>query len=174
MQLIPQTISVLGSYIKYTNEIERIVLTENTKVLGWREWVHLPELGLPLIKAKVDSGARTSCLHAFALEAFERDGAEWVKFSIHPIQKNTDEVIECTAPIADKRTVTDSGGHKEERFVIKTRIQIGEWKGDIEMTLTTRDDMMFRVLLGRTAIVSGKFSIDPALSYVQGIKDGHN
>ncbi len=120
------------------------------------------------MKAKVDTGARTSCLHAFALETFNRDDAEWVRFSVHPIQQNIEKVVECEAPIADIRSVRDSGGHAEERIIIKTRIAIGNWKDEIEMTLTSRDDMRFRILLGRTAIVAGNFSIDPALSYVQG------
>lgn len=128
----------------------------------------LPDLGLPMIKAKVDTGARTSCLHAFALETSERDGADWVRFSVHPIQQNTDEVVECEAPIADRRLVRDSGGHAEERIVIRTSISIGDWKDEIEMTLTSRDDMRFRILLGRTAIVAGEFIINPALSYAQG------
>lgn len=120
------------------------------------------------MKAKVDTGARTSCLHAFALETFKRAGADWVRFSVHPIQTNSNDVIECEAPIADLRLVRDSGGHTEERIVIKTGIAIGEWRDEIEMTLTSRDDMRFRILLGRTAIVAGTFIINPALSYVQG------
>lgn len=121
-----------------------------------------------MMKAKVDTGARTSCLHAFALETFKHAGADWVRFSVHPIQTNSNDVIECEAPIADLRLVRDSGGHTEERIVIKTGISIGAWRDDIEMTLTSRDDMRFRILLGRTAIVAGKFIINPALSYVQG------
>ena len=146
-------------------------MTEQQRLLGWREWVQLPDLGLPVMKAKVDTGARTSCLHAFALEIFNRDDVEWVRFSVHPIQANIDEVVECEAPIADRRPVRDSGGHTEERIVIKTRISIGNWNDEIEMTLTSRDDMRFRILLGRTTIVAGNFIINPALSYVQG---GHN
>ncbi len=129
--------------------------------------MQLPELGLPLMKAKVDTGARTSCLHAFDLETFKRDSADWVRFSVHPIQENTEEVVECEAPIADRRPVRDSGGHTEERIVIKTCMTIGDWRDEIEMTLTSRDDMRFRILLGRTAIVSGNFIINPALSYEQ-------
>lgn len=147
-------------------------MTEKQELLGWREWVQLPDLGLPIMKAKVDTGARTSCLHAFALETFTRNGADWVRFSVHPIQRNTEKEVECEAPIADLRPVTDSGGHTEERIVIKTCIVIGDWKNEIEMTLTSRDNMRFRILLGRTAIAAGKFNIDPALSYVQGGKNG--
>ncbi len=146
-------------------------MTEQQRLLGWREWVQLSDLALPPMKAKVDSGARTSCLHAFALDTFKRDGIDWVRFSVHPIQKNIEEVVECETPIADRRLVTDSGGHKEERIVIRTHIRIGDWEDDIEMTLTSRDSMMFRILIGRTAIVAGGFKIDPALSYKQSGKD---
>jgi hypothetical protein len=145
-------------------------LTDKIKQLGWREWVQLSDLGLPWMKAKVDTGARTSCLHAFALSLFTHDGAEWVRFSVHPIQKNIEKVVECKAPVFDKRSVTDSGGHTEERIVIKTGIKIGDWKDDIELTLTSRDTMRFRILLGRTTMVAGGFCIDPARSYQQGKK----
>ncbi len=148
-------------------------MTEQRRLLGWREWVQLPDLGLPMMKAKVDTGARTSCLHAFALETFKRDGIGWVRFSVHPIQANIEEVVECEALIADIRPVRDSGGHTEERIVIKTCIAIGNWRDEIEMTLTSRDDMRFRILLGRTAIVAGKFIINPALSYEQSGRNEH-
>lgn len=137
------------------------------QVLGWREWISLPELGLPDIKAKVDTGARTSCLHAFSLEHFEKDGKPWVRFLVHPHQQS-DEVASCEAPILDERMVTDSGGHREQRPVISTRIKVGDWQGTVEMTLTARDNMKFRMLLGRTAITQGSFLVDPALSYQQG------
>ncbi len=143
-------------------------MSKQNRLLGWREWVHLPDLGLPLMKAKVDTGARTSCLHAFALDTFSRAGTDWVRFSVHPTQQNIENVVECEAPIVDRRPVRDSGGHSEERIVIKTHILIGDWKDEIEMTLTSRDDMRFRILLGRTAIVAGNFTINPALSYTQG------
>ena len=138
-------------------------------VVGWREWVSLPELGLTL-KAKVDSGARTSTLHAFELEEFKRDGRDMVRFSIHPIQNNTDKVCVCEAELVDMRMVSDSGGHRELRPVIRADIELGGQRWPIELTLTARDNMKFRMLLGRTAM-HGRITIDPEASFLQGRSD---
>lgn len=142
---------------------------EDMLTLGWREWVGLPELGIPLIKAKVDTGARTSALHAFELRSFVEHGRQRVEFKIHPQQRGQNQVTICTADVIDERLVTDSGGHKESRYVIATPVRIGPHIWPIEITLTARDDMLFRMLLGRTAI-EGRSRVDPAKSYMVGKK----
>jgi hypothetical protein len=137
--------------------------------LGWREWVGLPELDISRIKAKVDTGARTSALHAFDLRPFEADGIQRIEFSIHPNQRDNETVLVCTANVVDQRSVTDSGGHKEDRWVIATPLKIGPHTWPIEMTLTARDDMRFRMLLGRNAI-KHRALVDSSRSYVIGKK----
>ena len=135
--------------------------------LGWREWVCLPELGLESIKAKIDTGARTSALHAFEVTPFEQDGKHRVEFKMHPNQRDTDTVVVCYADIKDERIVRDSGGHEEERWVIETPVQIGDQSWPIEVTLTARDDMLFRMLLGREAFRK-RFVVDAGNSYYGG------
>lgn len=143
--------------------------SKNRLVLGWREWLALPELGIEHIKAKVDTGARTSALHAFLVEPFQRQDEQWVRFIIHPRQKNTQLIVECEALVKDQRVVTDSGGHKEYRYVIETTISLGDITFPAELTLTDRDSMKFRMLLGRTAL-NDQFLVDPAASYMIGKK----
>ncbi len=138
--------------------------------LGWREWVALPELKLARIKAKIDTGARSSALHAFAIEPYRKGGQRWVMFAIHPVQKNSNVSIECHAAVKDRRMVTDSGGHKQRRYVIETQLILGPSLIRAEMTLTDRDSMRFRMLLGRTAMDSW-FIVDPGASYLQGQPD---
>jgi hypothetical protein len=135
--------------------------------LGWREWVALPDLGVPRIKAKVDTGARSSALHAFQIEAYRHRRIDRVRFGIHPLQGNRSSEIFCDAEVVDRRKVTDSGGHAEMRLVIQTRVVIGATQRVIEVTLTDRDPMRFRMLLGRTAL-AGAFLVDARRSYMSG------
>ncbi|MCB1689591.1 MAG: ATP-dependent zinc protease [Halioglobus sp.] len=136
------------------------------KPLGWREWIGFPDLNITRVKAKIDTGARTSALHAFRVEPFIRDEQQWVRFAIHPIQGDTETVVESEAPVKDQRVVRDSGGHEEMRYVIETAISIGEDTIQAEVTLTDRDSMLFRVLLGRTAL-RANYVIHPGKSYLQ-------
>ena len=136
-------------------------------MLGWREWVGLPELNIAQIKAKVDTGARSSALHAFAIDPYRKGGQRWVMFAIHPRQKYSDVSIECHALIKDRRLVSDSGGHKQRRYVIETQLILGQSVIITEMTLTNRDSMLFRMLIGRTTL-NNRFIVDPNASYVLG------
>lgn len=136
------------------------------KCLGWREWVSLPTLGIDLIKCKVDTGARTSALHAFDHDIYTDDqGQSRIRFRLHPDQGNTERVVLCDALLIDERVVTDSGGHRELRRVIRTPVVIGPWILPIELTLTNRDTMRFRMLLGRTAMMH-RFVVDPTRSFL--------
>lgn len=147
---------------------ENIIVTKPVKkypIIGWREWIILPELGIPKIKAKIDTGARTSALHAFSLRPFVENGLNKISFDIHPFQHNTEKVTNCIAEVVDKRLVTDSGGHEEERYVIRTAITVSNTTWPIEITLTERENMLFRMLLGRSAIRK-RFIVNPARSFV--------
>ena len=135
-----------------------------TARIGWREWISLPALGLGAVKAKVDTGARTSSLHAFDLERFTEHGKSMVRFSVHPLQRRDDVVVHCRAEVIDERSVSDSGGHNERRLVIFTPIRLGEHEWETEVTLTDRAEMRFRMLLGRAAL-RGRFLVDPGASY---------
>lgn len=142
-------------------------MLQNKTILGSEEWCSFPELGIPIIKARVDSGAKTSALHAINIAPFIKEGQNWVKFDINPIQNNVKTVIHCEAPLIDKRVVKSSSGYREQRYVIQTSLDIGKSKWLIEMTLTNRDSMGFRMLLGREAM-SGRVLVDPEQQYLLG------
>lgn len=127
----------------------------------------MPELGIPAIKAKIDSGARSSALHVFELESYREAGKRKIKFVLHPLRKRPDIKVYCSADVLDERWVCDSGGHRERRFVIQTSLRLGNQEWPIEITLTNREDMLFRMLLGRTAM-ENRLIIDPGLSYQRG------
>ena len=134
--------------------------------IGWYEWVSFSNLPIPPILAKIDTGAKTSALHAFRIDPFETQGVKKVSFSLHP-DPHANTAVTCTADVLDYRTVTDSGGHTEERYVIKTPIQLGELIWPIEITLTNRDNMSFRMLLGRSAL-RHRFLIHPGKKCLMG------
>ena len=136
-------------------------------VIGWREWIKLPDLGVESIKVKVDTGARSSALHAIRQKIFQRDGEKWVRFQINPLQHTTDHQVTAEAKIIDFRSVRSSSGVSEKRPVIKTRINLLGRIWPIELTLSNRDAMGFRMLLGRQAFRK-KFCVDAGRSYYGG------
>lgn len=141
--------------------------TAGLVTIGWREWTALPEWGVPHLKAKVDTGARTSSLHAFNLEWFEREGKAWVRFEIHPWQRSAEESIAAEAPVIDTRDVKNSSGGIDRRPIIQTVVVIAGHEIEAEVTLTRRDEMGFRMLIGREAI-RRRFLVDSGRSYLGG------
>lgn len=139
--------------------------SQQLPLLGWREWVMLPEFGITSIKAKVDTGARSSSIHAINIEQFEVDGIAKVRFQIAPIQHDDSQLIQTEAKLLCQRTVTDSGGHQEKRPVVLTTVTLGGATWPIELTLTNRDVMGFRMLLGRQAI-RDRFLVHPGHSFL--------
>lgn len=138
------------------------------QIAGWREWVAFPDLGIEKIKAKIDTGARSSALHAYNIECYTtKNGKLRAKFIVHPIQKNNKDIIKCHADVIDQRYVKSSSGQKELRTTILTNLKIGENSWPIELTLTNRDSMGFRLLIGRTAL-KRKFLVDPQRSFLCG------
>ncbi len=134
-------------------------------VIGWREWLALPDLGIPAIKAKIDTGARTSALHAFEVEPFRRAGKSMVRFVVHPKQRSTLRGVRAESELLGQRNVRNSGGQVERRPVILASVQLNERVWTIELTLTNRDEMGFRMLLGRQGL-RDLFLVDPARSFL--------
>jgi hypothetical protein len=135
------------------------------KIVGWREWVRLPGLKVKRIKAKLDTGARTSALHAFKVTPFTKYGASYVRFYLHPLQRKSKPEVKCVAVVIDTRCITDTSGRREERPVIRTVLKIGRSTYPIELTLTNRDQMGFRLLIGRQAL-RRRYLVDPGRSFV--------
>lgn len=135
--------------------------------VGWREWVHLPELGGCRVKAKVDTGARTSAIHAWNIAVGRTRGGAFVTFELHPMQRDDATIVQCRAPLLGMRSIRNSGGQTENRYVIETLAEIGESRWRIQLSLTQRDEMGFRMLLGRSAL-KGRFIVDPGRSFLLG------
>ena len=147
-----------------TNKIRNI---NALPVIGWREWVKLPDLGVRKIKVKVDTGARSSALHVYEVEEFRKEGEAWVRFKIHPNQRNGKKVVEAEARILDYRSVKNTGGNSTKRPVIITNVTLLGMTWPVELTLANRDEMGFRMLLGREAI-RRRLLVDPGGSYYGG------
>lgn len=139
----------------------------DNEVIGWREWVGLPDLGIKKIKAKVDTGARSSSLHAYDIEQFTRNDKIWVRFKVHPVQRKNEKVIETEAEVLEFRSVRSSSGKAALRPVILTNIELLDTTWSVELTLANRDEMGFRMLLGREAF-RGRFFVDAGKSYYGG------
>ncbi len=135
------------------------------KIVGWREWVRLPDLGIDRVKAKFDTGARTSALHASKIASFTKDGAAYVRFVVHPMQRRRKPEVTCVALVIDFRAVTDSSGRSEERYVIRTMLKLGKSRWPVELTLANRDQMGFRMLIGRQAL-RRRYLVDPGRSFI--------
>ncbi len=141
--------------------------TEQKIIVGSEEWCSLPQLGIPAIKVRVDSGAKTSAIPAFGSKGFKRCDSQWVSFKVHPLQGNRRTIVRCEAEVVDQRVVKSSSGLTEKRYVIRTALLLGQQTWDVELTLTNRDSMGYRMLLGREAMV-GRILVDPAVGFMGG------
>ena len=145
--------------------------TGSLAVIGWREWLALPDLGIPEVKAKIDTGARSSAIHAFDIETFLTEGKRYVHFRVHPYQKDSKRTVTAQAEVLDERQVRDSGGHTELRLTILTTVELQGYRWPIELTLTNRDAMGFRMLLGRQGL-RDRFLVNPGKSFLLSPKPG--
>lgn len=164
----------MGAHIEFTNLVNELSMDKAAKqnkaktIIGWREWCSLPDLGLTQIAAKIDTGAKTSSLHAFKIKPFMHEGEHWVSFNVHPRQRRRQPEIRCKAKVVDERMVTSSNGCAEARIVISTRLVIGPHSFVSELTLSNRDEMGFRMLIGRQSLAK-RFVIDPGLAETLGV-----
>lgn len=135
-------------------------------MIGLREWINLPDLGMIGLRAKIDTGASTSCLHASDIQPFDRDGQPWVRFTAH-LGTLVQRRHRCEAQLVSVKTIKSSNGHSQSRYVIRTSVTLGERQWPVEFTLTCRKTMRYRVLLGSKALIAGQLLVNPALAYVQ-------
>jgi len=142
--------------------------TQEKRPLGWREWAALPDLGIAAIKAKIDTGARSCALHASEFEEFELDGQAMLRFCVHPFQRDAATTVRAEAPIVERRRIRSSSGHEQLRWVVRTRLRLGDASWPVELSLTTRDAMGFRLLIGRQAL-RRRFLVDSGRSYLCGV-----
>ncbi len=140
--------------------------------MGWREWLALPKLEIPAIKAKVDTGARTSCIHAMNIRTERRDGIEFVRFDVAPLREHSRFILNCAAPVYDERYVRSSSGERDLRLFVRTRIKVARWSWMVQVSLADRRKMRFPMLLGRTAMAR-RIVVDPARSYLTGKRLPH-
>ena len=133
-------------------------------IVGSEEWCAFPSIGIPAVKARVDSGAKTSALHAFNINSFKRDNRTWVSFEVHPLQQNRKTTVRCEAPVIDRRTIKSSSGNTEKRYVISVPMRLSDHSWEVELTLTNRDSMGYRMLLGREAM-KDRLLVDPSGSF---------
>ncbi|WP_353815258.1 ATP-dependent zinc protease family protein [Agromyces sp. SYSU T00266] len=143
------------------------VPNHSNTIAGWREWVRLPQADVGWLKAKLDTGARSSALHAFDVEEFERDGVDWVRFGIHPWQDTDADAATVELPVHDRRVIRSSTGHTQQRLVVLMEVVLHDRPVTAEVTLTNRDEMGFRMLIGREALRNG-FLVDAGRSFVGG------
>jgi len=145
-----------------------MMIPNSTKmIVGSEEWCAISGLSIPAIKARIDSGARTSSIHAFNIQPFKKNGEAWISFEVHPIQQNRSTIIRTEAEVYDRRVVKSSSGDAEKRYVIKTQLNLGDESWEIEVTLSNRDSMGYRMLLGREAM-SNRILVDPSASCLHG------
>ncbi len=153
--------------VKKVKKVRKRRAKRRVEVAGWREWATIPGFDIRAIKVKLDTGARTSALHAWNIKPFERDGEPWVSFELHPVQRNNAVRILCEAKVTGKRSVRSTSGKAETRYVVRARVKIGVQEKEIEITLTNRDQMGFRMLIGRSAM-KGWLMVDPSKSFLHG------
>ena len=161
-------VTVLEDYETFLNDRLPILKTfDHLTVVGLREWVALPDLGVAGLRAKIDTGASTSSLHATDIEPFERDGENWVRFTAHLGSVVQLRHRRCEAPLVTMKTIKSSNGHAQVRYVISTTLALGDRVWRVEFTLACRKAMRYRLLLGSKALIDGQLVVNPGVKYVQ-------